>query len=228
MQNLRSYGCSFIYGTDLADCVQEGPNATASNVTWPALLAKRANLNYICNAIGGSGNLHILEKLLRDVTSNPRDFYVVQWSWVDRFDYTDTDFDRNDHWYTLTPTNNSDVAHTYYKKLHSEVKDKFSSLVYISTAISALTAQRTPFIMTCMDDLVFDSRWNAPDSTRHLQHSTHPYISRFGNKTFLDFSKANKFPISKTLHPLEDAHTAAASEMHGLFDSKMGSRWYAS
>jgi hypothetical protein len=189
-----------------------------SQYTWPALLAQHAQLEYVCNARGGSGNLHILEKLLRDVHKNPQDFYIIGWTWIDRFDYTDTKFDQNDHWYTLTPTNTSTVAKTYYKELHSEVRDKFASLTYINTAIDALNTAGSSYIMTCMDNLIFDNQWNAPDSTKYLQQRIVPHIMTFAGDTFLNFAKSNNHPISTTLHPLEKAHQQAEVLMRPVFN----------
>jgi hypothetical protein len=58
---LQSFGCSFIYGTDLDDCPdQNGIAICASRKTWPALISARFGMNYRCRAHGGSGNLSIL------------------------------------------------------------------------------------------------------------------------------------------------------------------------
>jgi hypothetical protein len=66
--------------------------------------------------------------------------------------------------------------------------------------------------MTMMDETLFDDidpNWQLPRPMKILQDQINPWITRFENKTFLDFSKEKGFPISETLHPLEDAHQAA-------------------
>ena len=61
---LKSFGCSFIYGTDLADDGRGFIAATPSRLTWPALLAQNLDYSYECYARPGCGNLRILEKIL--------------------------------------------------------------------------------------------------------------------------------------------------------------------
>jgi len=219
--NLRSYGCSFIFGTDLHDDGREQEYPTPSQFTWPALLAKSADLNYICKARGGSGNLQILDRFLRDIHHAPKDFYVINWSWIDRFDYTDGSFDQNDRWYTLGPITEGHHAKSYFKYFHSEIKDKFTSLTCISTALDALLVAGSPFIMTYMDDLILDTRWHCPLSVSYLQLKIKSHLSTFEGQNFLDFSKERNFEISPTLHPLEPAHEAAANSIMPLFQKKL-------
>jgi hypothetical protein len=44
-------------------------------------------------------------------------------------------------------------------------------------------------------------------------------MTKFENKTFLDFSKEKGFPISETLHPLEPAHQAAFESIKSNLDA---------
>ena len=66
---LKSFGCSFIYGSDLSDDGKGFPLASPSKLSWPSLLAQSLNYTYECYARPGSGNLRILEKVLniRDI-----------------------------------------------------------------------------------------------------------------------------------------------------------------
>jgi hypothetical protein len=83
---IKSFGCSFIFGTDLADETRGEPYAQSSQLTWPALLAQDLGLEYECHARPGSGNLRILEKILSISIQTPATF-VIGWTWIDRFDY---------------------------------------------------------------------------------------------------------------------------------------------
>jgi len=83
---IRSYGCSFIFGTDLADDGRNGPYATPSNFTWPALTAAKLQQPYVCRAKGGAGNLQILDCILRDAACNEQSLFLIGWSYCDRFD----------------------------------------------------------------------------------------------------------------------------------------------
>ena len=62
-----------------------------------------------------------------------------------------------------------------------------------------------------------------------LQEYVRPYIVSFEGQTFLDWSRANGYPISTTLHPLEAAHQAAGEYMIKVFDKQnIIDRWHLS
>jgi hypothetical protein len=206
---LKSFGCSFIFGSDLKDVGQDGTYATYSKLTWPALLAKECNFDYVCYAGPGSGNLRILESVLTHAASGKKDLFVIGWSWIDRFDYTDL----SDKWRTILPVDNNQLAQTYYKELHSQYRDKLTTLIYIKTAIDTLNHYRIPFLMTFMDELIFETEWHATPAVTSAQDFIRPYMATFEGKTFLDWSRKNNFEISPTLHPLEQAHATAAKLM---------------
>jgi hypothetical protein len=214
---LKSFGCSFIFGSDLADDGRDQPFATASKFTWPALLAQDLQMQYECYARPGSGNLRILEKVLSVATQEPAVF-VIGWTWIDRFDYV-VDFANQRHnihdladecnlWRTMMPQDRSANSDFYFRQLHNQYRDKLSSLIYIKTAIDTLTQKNLPFIMTYMDELLFETEWHASSAVTDLQTSIRPYMTKFEDKTFLEFAKVHNFPISETLHPLEPAHQA--------------------
>jgi len=214
--NVYSFGCSLIFGTDLADDGRNGPYATPSKLTWPALIAQQLNRSYKCFARGGAGNLQILGKLLDRIAveSSPDDLYIIGWSWIDRYDYVTGP---NDHgrfgWHSVMPIDDTDVAHTYYRYLHSEYRDKLTSLQCVRTAIDVLTEKGCAFIMTYQDPLMFDTRWNTSPGIAALQDYVRPYMHTFDGDTFIDWSRSRGFEISATLHPLEPAHAAAAELM---------------
>mgnify|MGYP003347936840 CR=1 FL=1 len=206
---LKSFGCSFIFGTDLHDDSRHAAKATPSNYTWPALLAQHNNWEYTCYARPGAGNLEILERLLSQLTDVEPAVYVVGWTWIDRFSYMGS----NDSWFktpwkTIMPIDTDSTAEAYYKHLHTEMRDKLTTLLNVRVAIDALRASGNKFIMTYMDDLMFDQRWNTTPAITELQRYCEPYMTRFDNRSFLEYSKENLFPISETLHPLEQAHWA--------------------
>jgi hypothetical protein len=194
------------------------PYAKSSQLTWPALLAQSLSKEYQCHARPGSGNLRILEKVLSVASSSTSDdIFVIGWSWIDRFDYT-VDLTGKDHvydlagnnlWRTVMPVDSNNTAQVYYRDLHSEFRDKLTSLVNIKLAIDSLKQKNISFVMTYIDDLIFDTRWHTTPAILDLQQYIRPYMTCFNNKTFLEFSKEKGFPISETLHPLEPAHQAA-------------------
>lgn len=212
---VKSFGCSFFYGNDLQDDGRGEAWPSPSNYTWPALIAQQLNCNYECYAVPGSGNLQILEKIITQSAVESEDsVYLINWSWIERFDYIiDVDPKWRDTWATICPVSTSEDAEFYYRRLHSEPRDKLTTLIHIKTAVDLLQQKNIRFFMTHMDDLMFDRQWHATLSITHLQDCVRPYLHSFDGQTFLDWSRSNKFEISKTLHPLEPAHAAAAKYM---------------
>ena len=103
----------------------------------------------------------------------------------------------------------ADFAKTYYKHLHSQYQDKLLSLIYIKTAIDTMIEKQIPFIMTYIDDLIFETEWHSSPAIQELQEYIRPHMVTFEGQNFLDWAKEKGFPISETLHPLEEAHQAA-------------------
>jgi len=216
---IKSFGCSFIFGNDLVDVNEKlgEPYSSPSKFTWPSLLAQSLGYEYECHARPGSGNLRILEKILSHASQDPYSIYVIGWSFIDRFDYT-VDLTGHDHvydvtgtslWRTVMPIDTDHKAKIYYKDLHSQLRDKFTNLIYIRTAIDVLKQKNIKFLMTYMDELLFETQFHINPAIAELQNYISPYMTKFGGKTFLDFSKHKGFDISATNHPREPAHQAA-------------------
>jgi len=221
---LKSFGCSFIFGSDLADDGRDGPYATASNFAWPALLAKHLNYSYSCYARPGAGNLQICEQILNQVTdSTDQDLFVIGWTWIDRFDYYDSNYNpkqKKSPWSTIMPIDTDSVANTYFKHLHSEYRDKFTSLLCVKLVIDTLKQKSIPFVMTYMDSLMYDQQWHVTPAVSELQQLTQPYMTQFERKNFLEWSREKQYEISETWHPLEPAHRAAADYMITVVDTQ--------
>lgn len=220
---LKSFGCSFIFGSDLPDDTDGvgEPWFPPSQLTWPALLAQHWGYSYECHARPASGNLRILEKVLTHSVMEPA-FFVIGWSWIDRFDYVTEaknfpinqrhpyDLANNENiWKTLLPASDDSVTQNYFKNLHSQYRDKLSTLICIKTAIDTLNQKNIPFIMTYMDELIFEKQWHVNPAVLDLQNYVEPFMTRFEDLTFLDYSKKHGFEISAKLHPLQQAHQSA-------------------
>jgi len=208
---ITSYGDSFIFGIDLADA-EMIPNTAGrpSQLAWPALLAHNRGWSYRCRAYPGCGNLLVAERIMLDMVQLAQDkpTVIVGWTWIDRFDYND--IRKIDTWETIRPAQNTAIAETYYRDLHSEYRDKFTNLGYIKLAVDTLTQKQIPFLMTYMDELLFDQRWNTSAAVADLQEYVHTYMTKFNGMTFLDWSRKNGYPETQLWHPLEQAHDAAA------------------
>ena len=200
---LKSFGCSFIFGTDLTDRRGAG---WASKVSWPALIAKDLKREYHCHAWPGIGNVQIAHRILAEAEHANDDVFVIGWTWVDRYDYINP---TDNTWNTLQPSGDDNHTHYYYKNFHSQYYDKFLSLTVIDNVINKLKEKNIPYIMTYMDDTLFETKWHYNAVIQSLQQRICQEMVLFDNCTFLEWSKKKGFPISETLHPLEDAHYEA-------------------
>ena len=225
---VKSFGCSFIFGSELADedlaRKNKMPVAQFSKLTWPAHFAAHLNCDYYCYAKPGSGNLQIMERVLSHTAGAPvPDLYIIGWSWIDRFDYVNpqaVNYTPYGFWKTIMPIDTDSIAQNYYKDLHSECRDKLSTLVCIKSVIDTLLKKNVPFIMTYMDELMFDNKWHTTPAITELQNYIHPYMTKFNNMTFLEWSRKNNFAETAMWHPLEQAHQAAADYIIQALDTK--------
>jgi hypothetical protein len=217
---LKSFGCSFIFGSDLADANYTPPCPKSSRSTWPALLAQQLGYDYQCYARPGSGNLQIAERVLNELTDAEQDLIVVNWTWIDRFDYIIKNDNSWQNWQTIMPTDNNQVSELYYKEIQSDYRDKLTTLMSIRLVIDMLKQKQVAFIMTYMDELLFDQRWHTSPAVIDLQEYVKPYMTTFEGQTFLEWSRRHNYPESDTWHPLEAAHRAAGDYMIKVFDTK--------
>jgi len=220
---IKSFGCSFIFGSDLSDLpdakVLAKPVGTFSTLTWPAILADRLGYDYECHARPGSGNLQIAERILNECNKNDSALYIIDWTWIDRFDFIKSE-DSWQPWGTLRPSSIEKHAESYYKNLHSEYRDKLTTLISVKTVIDILLEKDIKFIMTYEDDLLFDQRWHASLAVKELQNAVSTHITTFEGQGFFSWSRKNNYPISETWHPLEEAHKSAADYMIKVVDKQ--------
>ena len=203
---LKSFGCSFIFGTELSDITNR--TKKYSQLTWPAVIAQRQGLEYGCYASGGSGNLQILNNILDQVSQHSSDVYVINWTFVNRWDYM---YAGNNQWHSVLPWDQHERAEFYYRHFQADYTDKLNNLIWINTAVQALKAADAKFCMTYMDQLLFESRWNTSPGIAQLQQKIAPHLHLFDGLNFVEWSQRNGYAISPEYHhPLEQAHSAAA------------------
>jgi hypothetical protein len=202
---LKSFGCSFVYGTDLSDC----NDYNCSLLTWPALISKQLNFDYQCVAVPGQGNFKIYCDILVNSELNEDSVFLINWTWIDRYDY----IDHQERWQTLRPADENQLQKFYYQNLHSQLHDMIADCTYILAAAEHLQKLKIPYIMTYMDDLLFETinpSWHNPKYVTSLQHDLSKVLKNFNGVNFLTWSKNNNFNISSRWHPLDAAHQAAA------------------
>jgi hypothetical protein len=221
---IKSFGCSFIYGSELflTDKEKNSIGNPLSHDTWPSLLADHYKTEFENYAWPGIGNLRILEQILTQAELNVTnsEFFIINWSWLDRIDFIQP---VDESWETLRPNGNTKLHKIYYKQLYSQYHTMLTNASYISTAITVLNTKQIPFCMTVMDNTLFDPidpGWQDPYALRILQKLIKPYIHWFNGLDFLSWSQKHKYPVSDAWHPLEQAHRAAADYMITVFDKQ--------
>ena len=220
---LKSFGCSFIYGTDLADGGAGQTYATPSKLTWPALLAQRLDMPYDCYARPGMGNFAIMDYVLRQACAGSHgDIYVIGLTFMERVDYLNST-DPRQRWQSFNIGSDNSLAEYYYKNLHSEYQDKLENLIRAKTIIDVLRSRHVPFIITAMDHVMFDQAYHCNPGIIELQEFVQPWITWFDGKNFLQWSQQQGHTISTTAHPLETAHVAAADMMWPVIQGVLAS-----
>ena len=205
---IKSFGCSFIFGSELPDTIDREFGASA--MTWPALMAQNLRWQYQCFAWPGRGNLYIADRVLEQAAEyQPGDVFVINWTWVDRFDY----FDEKDSWSSVLPQDRSKTADSYHRYLHSQKRDKLASLLYIHSCVAELEKQSIPYVMTYMDHILEETRWHTDPAITSLQQSVLKKLHNFPGGNFLEWSKQQGYPVSDLWHPLQQAHAQAAQVM---------------
>jgi hypothetical protein len=219
---IKSFGCSFIYGSELFltgkenNCI--GP--PISTDSWPSLVADHYQVKFENYAWPGIGNLRILEQILTQAELSDPAVFIISWTWLDRFDFIEPLTER---WETLRPDGDTQLHKIYYKQLYNQYHTMLTNASYIATAINVLNIKQIPFCMTLMDTTLFDPidpGWQDPYALRALQTLIKPHIHWFDELDFLSWSRKNNYPISDAWHPLEQAHRAAADYMISIFDTQ--------
>lgn len=218
MQTIRTFGDSFLFGTDLKDApashTVDEPWKYYSKLTWPALLSKQFDVKYECFARGGASNSLIARKIFQ--TAEPTTLNVIQWTWIDRYEYVDRE---TNAWQPIRPSEQNDIAENYYKNFHSELQDKWINLNIIANTLQCLESKNIPYVCHVLDQLLLDQTHHAPEYVQHLQEYLAPRIAWFPERTtFFEWAKLNKFPISDSWHPLEQAHQEAAKIWQSTYE----------
>ena len=186
-------------------------HACYSRYTWPALYAKEKNLKYVCYAQPGCSNQGIVRQVVKYLdTLTTNDLVVINWTWIDRWDfYNDTDIPI-ERWITVRPgENQTELSKLYFKHIHNQVFALSETLKSIVLVHNLLEMRKINFITTTIDKTTFDTYLNYPKYIYDLQKMIKNKFTWFENDDFLSWSKKNNFKISKKGHPLEEAHEKA-------------------
>ena len=232
---LKSFGCSFIFGTDLADDGrhiettngQIAPFALPSRYSYPALIAEHLGLEYSCHARPGASNFEVLNRVLEELATGEPMICLINWTWIERFGFIDENSAWRNYkynplgWASILPVDKNKNSVYYYQNLHSQLRDKIETLTCIKSAIDNLKLTNCQFIMTWIDSLIWETAWHCPPSVAWLQQQIKPFLVDFEGQSFLQWSSHKGFSISASQHPLEDAHAAAANFLLSQWHSSL-------
>lgn len=174
-----------------------------SKLTWPAILAKHRGIKYQSFARPAVGNAYIAEQILNQCADTDPAVFVINWTFIDRFDYGD-----NEARYTILPGHDDEKTKIYYQNFHSEYRDKFNTLSMIKLCIDTMLQRNIPFVMTYIDELMFDQQWHTSPAIVMLQDYIKPYCTNFDNKNFVQYAQDLGHPTTSAGHLLETGHQA--------------------
>ena len=193
------------------------PTYSASRLTWPARLSREFDMVYECYARPGRGNFFIANQVLDNLAKNEPALHVINWTYIDRFDFVD--LNNREVWETLRPgRGNHPHGDFYYRNLHSELRDKLHNLQLIKLVTMELLAAGHPFIMTYMDDLIWDQRWHTTLAMCQQQEFLKPHMLHWGLKdhdpmNWSGWAVQQGHPVTAQNHLLESGHDLVFTEV---------------
>jgi len=239
MGKLIAGGDSFIYGSELTDCIDTNGKEQISQLTYPALIAQFVNMDYVCVAQPGYSNAAIRRSVMNACEQyDDIDLVIVSWSFAGRYE-----FRINQKWHQVSPWSTvdsiNDIERTFDFKNpivlqhHAEMieRDKKSGITdfaklfyknndivgeYYDTLSNVIMLQQylilhdIPYVFTAVDRNHIDIQPNIQDaSLTTLKNQLNKLWGWFDDKGFYTWAKDNKFPFATT-HPREEAHIEAA------------------
>lgn len=205
---LLAGGCSLIYGSEINDAT-----IRFSRLTYPALIAKQFDLDYICVANPGNGNDAICRRVIEELTDDVK-LVVVNWSYHDRFEFHYNDIG----WQNLKFPNSAfevkinELAKPFYSQL-TELYSWYKYLQDILLLQTFLTDKNIPFIFSSADDEFFNNITIKSDELYQKLYSLIDFSKWFywrdkfdNNIGFVKWAKTYDYPMGPAHHPLESAH----------------------
>lgn len=143
MAKLFAFGCSHTYGHGLPDCIEgkKAPGPNPSKLGWVSHIGEVLKKEVVNKGICGAGNKEILWNFIKhSELITPEDSVIIQWSYFERnciirkrrhgfrsnFDGVEA--------IKLAPWSTDKISKIYYKFLHSEVDDIYSTALYVNHA----------------------------------------------------------------------------------------------
>ena len=237
MDKLIAGGDSFVYGSELTDCIDKQGNEQVSQLTYPALIAKEANMEYVCVAYPGYSNSAIRRTVMNACEQhNDIGLVIVSWTFSGRYEFRfNNEWKQISSWTAIDDikeieskfqfanpivlqhhadelalakqTGLNDFAKWFYNNT-DYVAEVYTTLSNIIILQHYLTLNDIPYIFTAADRSSVDVIVN-DESVQSLQNQLSKSWGWFDNKGFYTWAQDMKFPFATT-HPKEEAHIEAA------------------
>lgn len=212
-------GDSFIWGSELQDSPNGGPNGYSLS-TFTALLAK--DNRYVCAAYPGNANNAITRMSINACQQHNNDvFLLVQWTYPQRYE-----FRFNDEWVSINSwhTKEKQFSESYFKHVgnneYFELYSIFKEIFYLQNYCKV---NSIPYLFTTSDNHFYNHpnyfrRKNQELETLYNQIEWDNWFffepGKKENETkqprgFYQWAMENKYSVGPEGHPLEDAHRDA-------------------
>jgi hypothetical protein len=231
---LISGGDSFVFGDNLDDVCIELKKDKASQKTWPSLLSKKYDYEYVCSAISGNSNMGISRNVMNCVEKYKKEnlFVVVSWTFINRFEYRfsidpfKNGFETNGskRWYNFNSIDlySKDKNHTQYVKKdilkfleefyryvgHDDVYEYYSTLKEIVFLQNYLKENKIKFLFTTSYNFFRKSVDDESVNTLFNNIDWDNWYFFPPLQGFYEWAKINDYEFGDE-HPKEDAHKDA-------------------
>jgi hypothetical protein len=226
-------GDSFVYGSELADQYLRYP----SRSTYPALLAKSLQANYVCAAYPGNSNDAIARMTMLECNKHDQVTAIVSWTFMPRFEFKFAYpiHSPNASWASINPHqyNKPEVkefSEYFFKHVGTELEyQQYNSLRAALLLQTYFTNKRIPYMFTLADNNFCNDYSTLSDNCKILwdqidwgkwfffSPSTEPWLTTTP-RGFYQWAVENKYDIGPMQHPLEQAHRDAAKLMSEKFN----------
>lgn len=242
MKKIVVFGDSFLAGAELN--LEESlinPEVDASierpDLAWPALIAKKLNVEWETFAISGCGNDAIARQVYSYFADNTPNntLAIIQWSAIRRLDYYVSDHKK---WITIdlhscvprnlswlndeTEANNLlDMGFKYFGPNDNWNNNRTLQIIF--GVQSYLKSIGVPSIQTYLDyEMMEDAKDGYPfDEYNYIKNLRQQLTLELfpGNLNFVDWAKSSGFKVTDAgRHPLNDAHIAAADYWQSRYE----------
>ena len=228
-------GDRFIWGSELADCPNGGPNGYSRN-TYTALLARQSGASYKCAAFPGNSNDAITRMTMLECNNHfEKVGAIVSWSFMPRFEFRFTYPGMKIRWASINPYgfNRAEVegfSDYFFKHVGTDIEyQQYNSLRAALILQTYFVNKQIPYMFTLADNnfcndysaLSADCKilWDQIDWSHwfFFVPASEAWLTT-SPRGFYQWAVENKYDIGPMQHPLEQAHRDAAILMQEKFN----------